>query len=118
MQIPGFKNIALKNTPDLIELPTGGDGLWKTGHDGVVSIFTMLDKKADFIVFEDKTLVYIHSAMGYPAMYELKDDIFEGIRWDIQKLLKLKGKSGRQSPLPFNVTLEELMNCALMPLRP
>jgi beta-phosphoglucomutase len=78
MQIPGLKNISLKNTPDLIELPTGGNGLWKTGHDGVVSIFTMLDKKADFIVFEDKTLVYIKSAMGYPAIYELKDDVFEG----------------------------------------
>jgi len=78
MQIPGLKNIALKNTPDLIELPTGGDGLWKSGHDGVVAIFTMLDKKVDFIVFKDKTLVYIKSAMGYPAIYELKDDVFEG----------------------------------------
>jgi beta-phosphoglucomutase len=78
MQIPGLKNIDLKNTPDLIELPSGADGLWKTGKDGVQTIFTMLDKKADFIVFKDKTLVYIHSAMGYPAMYELKDDIFEG----------------------------------------
>ncbi len=78
MQIPGLKKTDLKNTPNLVQLPTGGNGLWKTGHDGVVAIFTMLDKKADFIVYKDKTLVYIHSAMGYPAVYELTDDVFEG----------------------------------------
>lgn len=78
MQIPGLKNIDLKNTTDLIELATGGDGMWQTGKYGVQTIFTMLDKKADFIVFEDKTIVYIKSAMGYPAMYELKDEVFEG----------------------------------------
>jgi beta-phosphoglucomutase len=78
MQISGLKNSFLTNTTDLVELSLGANGLWRTGHDGVIAIFTMLDKKADFIVFEDKTLVYIKSAMGYPAIYELKDDVFEG----------------------------------------
>lgn len=31
MQIPGLKNSELKNTPELMELPEGGNGLWKSG---------------------------------------------------------------------------------------
>jgi beta-phosphoglucomutase len=67
----------IKNSPDLIELPFTSDGRWQSGKDGVQSILTMADKKAEFILFGDKTMVKIKSAMGYPAMYELKEDIYE-----------------------------------------
>lgn len=67
----------ITNSPDLIELPFTSDGRWHTGRDGIVKILTMPDKKAEFILFGDKTMVNIKSAMGYPAMYELKEDIYE-----------------------------------------
>jgi hypothetical protein len=52
----------------------------------------------------------------YYLVYRVKkDDVFEGIKWDIRKLLKLKGKEGPLSPLPFNATLDEVMNCVLKP---
>jgi len=62
----------------LISLPEGGEGMWKVGKDGVVGILTPLDRKVEFIVFEDKTLAYIKSAMGYPAIYPLPEATFEG----------------------------------------
>ena len=62
----------------MIPLHEGGGGMWKTGRDGVLHICTPLDRKVEFIVFEDKTLVFIKSAMGYPAIYPLPDAKFEG----------------------------------------
>lgn len=78
MKIPGIGNIA-DNISDNFRFKTStANGSWETGKNGVLSIFTQLDGKADYIVFEDRTLVYIHSAMGYPAMYDLKEDLYEG----------------------------------------
>lgn len=48
------------------------------GKDGVKAILTPADRKSEFIVFEDKTLCYVKSAMGYPAIYPLEDARFEG----------------------------------------
>lgn len=62
----------------LISIEEGANGLFRQGKNGVVNIYTASDRKADFIVFEDKVLVYIKSAMGYPAIYELYDDMYEG----------------------------------------
>jgi len=78
MQVPGIGDINLKDNKDFCELPAAGNGLWQTGRDGVLSVLGMKDNKAELLVFEDKTIVNIRSAMGYPAMYELKEDIFEG----------------------------------------
>jgi beta-phosphoglucomutase len=63
---------------NLASLSESENGLFKEGKDGVKGIFTALDKKADFIVYEDKELVYVKSAMGYPAIYELHEATFEG----------------------------------------
>lgn len=68
----------ITNNPGLIEIPSTSDGRWHAGKDGIVKILTMHDNKAEFLVFNDKTMVNIKSAMGYPAIYELKDDIYEG----------------------------------------
>jgi len=54
-------------------LEIGGEGKFKVGKDGVKAIFTPLDKKVDFIAFADKTLCYVKSAMGYPAIYPVED---------------------------------------------
>ena len=36
-------------------------------------ILTPLDRKVEFIVFDDKTLAYVKSALGHPAIYPLPD---------------------------------------------
>jgi len=53
----------------LIELQACSDGVFKVGEKGVVSITATGDKKVEFIAFEDETLAYVKSAMGYPAYY-------------------------------------------------
>ncbi|MGE5613472.1 MAG: HAD family hydrolase [Bacillota bacterium] len=60
-----------------IENESGGDGLWVSGRDGVIKILTPHDKKADFIIFEDKILVYVKSSLGYPAIYPLHEARFD-----------------------------------------
>ncbi len=62
--------------PDWLELETGGDGLWTAGRDGVERIITFNDNKADFIIFQDKVLVYIRSSFGQPAIYPLTQPHF------------------------------------------
>lgn len=47
--------------------------MFTAGKDGVISIITPDDKKVEFIVYENKTLCYIKSSMGYPAIYPIDD---------------------------------------------
>lgn len=70
--------IALEKYSSLLSIEESENDLFKAGKDGVKDIYTALDRKADFIVFEDKELVYVKSAMGYPAIYELRDATFDG----------------------------------------
>ena len=77
MKIHGIGQIADAYKNDFIEIETGGDGLWHTGKDGVRLILAPLDKKVEFIAFADKTLVYVKSAMGHPAIYPLEDAEFK-----------------------------------------
>jgi len=51
--------------------------MYTTGKDGVLSILTPLDKKVEFIVYEDKTLCYVKSSMGYPAIYPISQPRFD-----------------------------------------
>lgn len=61
---------------DLLDMDCGGEGLWRVGSEGVKRILTPRDKKVEFVVFQDKTLVYVKSAMGYPAIYPLQEADF------------------------------------------
>lgn len=45
------------------------DGIFEVGKNGVQSISITDDKKVEFISFEDKTLAFVKSEMGYPAYY-------------------------------------------------
>lgn len=76
--IPGLGYIRESHRDDLLDLAEGGAGLWRLGVDGVRRILTPLDRKTEWIVFEDKTLVYIKSAFGYPAIYKLSEVSFTG----------------------------------------
>jgi beta-phosphoglucomutase len=76
--IPGIGTIHPSYAGDLIDLPAGADGLFRVGIDGVQRILTTRDHKQDLIVFADKTLCYIKSAMGHPALYPLRPARFSG----------------------------------------
>lgn len=67
-----------KDLAGLTDIEFGGDGSWCVGNNGVKRILTPLDKKIDLIIYEDKTLVYVKSAMGYPAIYPLQPATYEG----------------------------------------
>ena len=76
--LPGVGAIRTEYARDFIDLNDGGGGLWRVGQDGVRRILTPLDRKVEFIVFAEKTLGYVKSAMGYPAIYPLLDASFRG----------------------------------------
>lgn len=50
---------------------------FETGKDGVKKIVTPADRKIDIVEFEDKTLCYVKSELGYPAIYPLRETRFE-----------------------------------------
>ncbi len=76
-QIVGLGAQAHYAREDFLDLETGGDGRWQTGRDGVRRITAPRDGKVELIGYEDHTLVYVKSAMGYPAIYPLQDAAFE-----------------------------------------
>lgn len=45
------------------------DGHFAAGRGGVRYVLTPADRRVEFIVFEDRTLAYVRSALGYPAYY-------------------------------------------------
>lgn len=56
----------------MISLETGGKGLFQVGRKNVRKILTTADRKAEFVCFDDGNVVsYVHSQMGYPAMYPM-----------------------------------------------
>ena len=62
---------------NFIEIPATSDRLFVSGNNSVKKILTPNDRKVEFIVYEDKTLVYVKSALGYPAIYPLEPIKFE-----------------------------------------
>jgi len=75
-QLPGFGSLTSEMLNTFTEISSAGNGLFRTGKEGVKIILTPADNKAEFIVFEDKTLVYVKSQLGYPAMYQLREPVF------------------------------------------
>jgi len=78
LEIPGVGPVTDDCLQNFIPLEIGGNGLFRVGKDGVLAIYTPLDKVSELIVYEDKTLVFINSKMGYPAIYPLEAARFEG----------------------------------------
>ena len=75
--VPGLGDVAVGAGADFAEAETGGDGRFRAGRDGVQRILVPRDRKVELLVYADKTLVYIKSAMGYPAIYPLEPARFE-----------------------------------------
>lgn len=78
IQVQGIGGVEVGAKADFMEIECGGDGAFRAGRDGVLHILTPRDQKIELLVYEDKTLVYIKSAMGYPALYPLQEARFEG----------------------------------------
>ncbi len=76
-RIPGLGEIRPECRQDFSSVEVGGEGRFQVGRDGVQAILVPKDEKSELIVFADKTLVFIRSALGYPAIYPLNDVRFE-----------------------------------------
>jgi len=59
----------IENDSGFIVLEKSSDGNFESGKNGVVTIITPGDRKVEFIAFEDHTLAYVKSSMGYTAYY-------------------------------------------------
>jgi len=75
--IPGVGPIAPEHVGDFIDLDATSDGGFRVGADGVRRIVTPRDRKVEFIAFAGKTLAYVKSALGHPALYPLEPARFE-----------------------------------------
>ena len=67
VDIPSLGEISNESGMKLLQKCS--DGIFRVGANGVVSITSTGDGKVEFIAFENHTLAYIKSAMGYPAYY-------------------------------------------------
>lgn len=76
-KIHGFEN--LDKTCGFVPIEACSDGNFKTKKDGVQAIYRTGDKKVELICFEDRTLAYVHSSVGYSAYYPVhpvkKDEV-------------------------------------------
>ena len=76
MKINGIGVLTPEEEQCLIPLEASENALFSNGKDGVKGIYSTLDKKLELIEFDDKTLAYVKSSAGHPAIYELKKPQF------------------------------------------
>ena len=75
VNIPSM-GIINKNS-NLIFLKECSDDRFRVGKNGVKEIFSTGDGKVEFIVFENHTLAYVKSELGYPAYYPMRKTNYE-----------------------------------------
>lgn len=83
--IPGFGE--LDESCGFVKQELCSDGYFRTGYDGVKAIYRTGDKKVEFICFEDRTIAYVLSSVGYPAYYPVhpivREDKTEAVLMDL-----------------------------------
>ena len=72
---PGLGRIS--SDAGFVSLDACSDGHFRVGRDGVRHILTPADRRVEFIVFDDRTLAFVGSSMGYPAYYPVHDVYLE-----------------------------------------
>lgn len=77
MKINGIGVLTDAEQKCLIPLKASENNLFISGNYGVRGIYSTLDKKLELIEFDDKTLTYVKSSVGHPAIYELKKPEFK-----------------------------------------
>lgn len=75
IEAPGIGRLSSED--GILFLDKCGDGFYKAGSDGVLEIAATGDKKVEFIIFEDRTIAYVRSSLGYPAYYPVHPVSFE-----------------------------------------
>lgn len=95
----------------LLHLDKASDNVHIVGKDGVIDIATTLDHKIELICYQDYTLVYVKSSLGYPAYYKLeKTNIKRPIK---AVLMDLDGTSVKSEPFWIYIiekTTQSLLN--------
>ena len=79
-----------------MSLEACSDGRFRVGRDGVRHVLTPADRRVEFIVFDDRTLAYVNSALGYPAYYPVHPVAIE--RPVRAVLMDLDGTTVRSEP--------------------
>lgn len=92
--IPGIGE--LSSDSGIVLLEGCSDGFFKVGKDGVELIVATGDRRVEFIAFEDRTIAYLKSAMGFPAYYPVHQVKIEKPVQAV--LMDLDGTSVRSEP--------------------
>jgi beta-phosphoglucomutase len=71
LRLPGLG--VIRDDDGFVSLEACSDGRFRAGRDGVRRVLTPTDRRVEFIVFDDRTLAYVGSALGYPAYYPVHD---------------------------------------------
>ena len=80
----------------LVPLDACSDGRFRVGRDGVRHVLTPADRRVEFIVFDDRTLAFVNSSLGYPAYYPVEPVTIE--RPVRAVLMDLDGTTVRSEP--------------------
>jgi beta-phosphoglucomutase-like phosphatase (HAD superfamily) len=108
MILPGLG--AIPDASGFVSLDACSDGRFRAGLDGVRRILTPADRRVEFIVFDDRTLAYVSSGLGYPAYYPVHPVALE--RPVRAVLMDLDGTTVRSEP--FWVWMIERAAASLM----
>ena len=108
MTLPGLG--AIPDASGFVSLDACSDGRFRAGLDGVRRILTPADRRVEFIVFDDRTLAYVSSGLGYPAYYPVHPVALE--RPVRAVLMDLDGTTVRSEP--FWVRMIEQATASLM----
>lgn len=85
IEIPGFGE--MDESCGFVKRELCSDGYFRTGFDGVKAIYRTGDKKVEFICFEDRTIAYVLSSVGFPAYYPVhpivREDKTEAVLMDL-----------------------------------
>jgi len=92
--LPGLG--ALRHADGFVSLAACSDGRFRVGRDGVRHVLTPADRRVEFIVFDDRTLAFVNSALGYPAYYPVQPVAIE--RPVRAVLMDLDGTTVRSEP--------------------
>jgi beta-phosphoglucomutase-like phosphatase (HAD superfamily) len=92
--LPGLG--AIRGAQGLVPLDACSDGRFRVGRDGVRHVLTPADRRVEFVVFDDRTLAFVNSSLGYPAYYPVEPVAVE--RPVRAVLMDLDGTTVRSEP--------------------
>jgi beta-phosphoglucomutase-like phosphatase (HAD superfamily) len=94
LTLPGLG--VIRSTDGLVPLDACSDGRFRVGHEGVRHVLTPADRRVEFVVFDDRTLAFVNSSLGYPAYYPVHPVAIE--RPVRAVLMDLDGTTVRSEP--------------------